>query len=93
MSKGSPNLVLAQPPEASAVGEAVTANKEQNAGSAGKTGACANAKAAVRCLVAVLTVACYYQTSNITDCRRAIQYFEANKEPTEGDPSVSISII
>jgi len=73
VSKGSPNLVLAQPPEASGVGEAVPANKEQNAGSAGKTGACANAKAAVRCLVAVLTVACYYQTSNITDCRRAIQ--------------------
>ena len=73
MSKGSLNLVLAQPPEASGVGEAVPANKEQNAGSAWKTGACANAKTAVRSLVAVLTVACYYQTSNITDCRRAIQ--------------------
>ena len=55
------------------VGEAVSANKEQDAGSAGKMGACANAMAAVRCLVAVLTVACYYQTSNIKDCRRAIQ--------------------
>ena len=61
VSKGSPNLVLAKNPEASGVGEAVLANKEQNTRSAGKTGACANAKAAVRCLVAVLTVACYYQ--------------------------------
>ena len=71
------------------VGEAVPANKEQDAGSAGKMGACANAKAAVRCLVAAMTVACYYQTSNTTGCRRIIQYFQANREATEEDPSVS----
>ena len=65
------------------------ANKEQDAGSAGKTGACANARASVRCLVGVLTVACYYQTSNITGCHRVIQYFQANKEETEEDPSMS----
>ena len=71
------------------VGEAAPANKEQDAGSAGETGAGANAKAAVRYIVAVLTVVYYYQTSNITGCRRIIQSFQANKEATEEDPSVS----
>jgi len=41
------------------VGEAAPANKEQDAGSAGETGAGANAKAAVRCLVTALTVIYY----------------------------------
>ena len=69
--------------------EAAPGNEEQAAGSAGETGAGANAKAAVRRLVAVLTVIYYYQASNITGCRRAIQYFQANKEAKEAEPSVS----
>jgi hypothetical protein len=69
--------------------DAAPANKEQAAGSAGEMGAGANAKAAVRCLVAVLTVICYCQASNITGCHRAIQYFQANKEAKEAEPSVS----
>ena len=71
------------------VKEAAPANKEQAVGSAGETGAGENAKADVRRLVAVLTVIYYYQASNITGCRRAIQYFQANKEATEAEPSVS----
>ena len=69
--------------------EAAPGNEEQAAGSAGETGAGANAKAAVRRLVAVLTVIYYYQASNITGCRRAIQYFQANKDAKEAGPSVS----
>ena len=71
------------------VRDAAPANKEQAAGSAGEMGAGANAKAAVRCLVAVLTVIYYYQASNITGCHRVIQYFQANKEAKEAEPSVS----
>ena len=69
--------------------EAAPGNKEQAAGSAGETGVGANAKVDVRSLVAVLTVMYYYQASNITGCPHAIQYFQANKEAKEAEPSVS----
>ena len=69
--------------------EAAPANKEQAVGSAGEMGAGANAKATVICLVAVLAVKYHYQVSNITGCRCAIQCFQANKEATEAEPSVS----
>ena len=52
------------------VSKASPKHKEQAAGSAGETGsgANANAKAAVRRLVAGLTVIYYHQASNITGC-------------------------
>ena len=69
--------------------EATLGNKEQFAGSAGETGVGDNAKVAVRSLVAVLTVMYYYQASNITGCPHVIQYFQANKDAKEAEPSVS----
>ena len=69
--------------------EAAPGNEDEAAGSAGETGAGANAKATVRCLVAVLAVIYYYEASIITGCPRAIQYIQANKVAKEAEPSVT----